>query len=304
MVAIAALSALKSSVACLAFVAATFSASLSLATPVASLPAPEAADLVPVASACAPSPILPTPPTNAPVPSLSLPSPRLTAETPSASFPAPLAALACTASETFSRTAASTWSCTSLVASARLSSTCDLILSVIGPHIWVMIAWFSGALATAGSSAASRASVSTCSSASELVTLTGRMLNSSDSMIAVPMVPPIWRKNVAELVATPMSRASADACAAMVRVCINWPSPRPITNMAIIKNHSGLSTLMKVRIPKPTAVVPVPVIGKIAYLPVRAISWPEPIEASIRPAIMGSVAKPDWVGVRPVTICR
>ena len=90
----------------------------------------------------------------------------------------------------------------------------------------------------------------------------------------------------------------------MVRVCISWPSPSPTTNIATIRYHSGLSMVMKARIRKPAAVVAVPEMGKIAYLPVRATICPLPIAASISPAIIGRVAKPDSVGLRPVTICR
>ena len=116
-------------------------------------------------------------------------------------------------------------------------------------------------------------------------------------MIAVPRVPPIWRKKVAELVATPMSLASTAAWTAMVRVCMSWPRPRPTTNIAIARNQNGLSIVMNVSNRKPVAVVAVPDFGKMEYLPVRAMICPEPIEASIRPAISGRVAKPDCVGV-------
>ncbi len=175
---------------------------------------------------------------------------------------------------------------------------------MIGVHIFAMIAAFAGSFATAGSRAASSAARVVFASVSEAVILVGRTLNSSESMIAVPRVPPIWRKKVLELVATPMSCGSAAAWTAMVRVCISWPRPAPITNIAIARYQYGLSGVMKVRIRKPPAVVAVPVIGKAAYLPVRATSWPVPTEASIRPNIIGRVAKPDWVGEKPSTICR
>ncbi len=77
--------------------------------------------------------------------------------------------------------------------------------------------------------------------------LAGITENRIDSSTAVPSVPPIWRKKVAELVATPMSFASTEPCDASVRDCMTEPSPRPMRNMPIIRNQSGLSIDMKVR---------------------------------------------------------
>ncbi len=54
-----------------------------------------------------------------------------------------------------------------------------------------MMALFSGALATEGVRAASRALVRVALSVSEFVTLVGITVNSSDSSTAVPSVPPI-----------------------------------------------------------------------------------------------------------------
>ena len=71
--------------------------------------------------------------------------------------------------------------------------------------------------------------------------------NRMDSSTAVPSVPPIWRKNVADDVATPMSRASTEPCDARVSDCMTEPRPRPMRNMPIIRNQSGLSIDMNVR---------------------------------------------------------
>ena len=49
----------------------------------------------------------------------------------------------------------------------------------------------------------------------------GIAVNSTDSSTAVPRVPPIWRKKVEELVATPMSRGATEDWEARVRDCIS-----------------------------------------------------------------------------------
>ncbi len=61
---------------------------------------------------------------------------------------------------------------------------------------------------------------------------------------------------------------------------------------------------MKVNTTNPLAMTSVADDGKIPYLPVREMIWPEPIDAISRPAMSGSVAKPELVGLRPNTICR
>ena len=49
--------------------------------------------------------------------------------------------------------------------------------------------------------------------------------NSTDKKIATPRVPPIWRKNVADDVATPMSRGGTDDCRISSSGCMQLPSP-------------------------------------------------------------------------------
>ena len=93
------------------------------------------------------------------------------------------------------------------------------------------------------------------------VMFVGMSVNRTDRSTAVPMVPPIWRKNVAALVATPMSRGETEFCAASVSVCMSCPSPRPMPNMPSIRNQRGLSAVRKVRSVKPIAVNAVPVTG-------------------------------------------
>ena len=72
-------------------------------------------------------------------------------------------------------------------------------------------------------------------------------MKSSDSSTAVPSVPPIWRKNVEALVATPMSRRPTEFWLAIVSVCISWPRPRPMRSMAPAMNQYESPTLMNVR---------------------------------------------------------
>ena len=61
--------------------------------------------------------------------------------------------------------------------------------------------------------------------------LPARVLNSTASEIAAPKVPPIERKNVTELVATPMSRGGRAFWTLITRVCIDRPRPAPMTAM-------------------------------------------------------------------------
>lgn len=110
-----------------------------------------------------------------------------------------------------------------------------------------MICLFSGAEATDGVSAASRALVSVGLSVRAVWMFVGNTVNSSDSSTAVPSVPPIWRKNVEALVATPMSRRPTEFWLAMVSVCMSWPRPRPMSSIAPAMNQYESPNLRKVR---------------------------------------------------------
>ncbi len=55
--------------------------------------------------------------------------------------------------------------------------------------------------------------------------------NSTASDRAAPNVPPIERKKVTELVATPMSFGGMAFCTLMTSVCIDSPSPTPMSTM-------------------------------------------------------------------------
>ena len=52
---------------------------------------------------------------------------------------------------------------------------------------------------------------------------------------------------------------------------------------------------------RPTVIASVPATGKNRYLPVRAMTWPEVMETSSRPAISGSRYTPEIVGEMPRT---
>ncbi|MEG8033776.1 hypothetical protein QP157_00210 [Sphingomonas sp. LR61] len=174
----------------------------------------------------------------------------------------PAATCCCTAAVTCFVTAASAASFACTAPSFRPSCTFFCTGSTIFVQIWSITPLFSDAFATEGVSAALRAlfrSVSFCIAA---VMFVGIRVNRTDSSTAVPMVPPICRKNVAALVATPMSRGDTEFCAARVSVCMSCPSPRPMPNMPSIRNQRGRSAVRNVRTVKPMAVNAVPVIGK------------------------------------------
>ncbi len=65
-----------------------------------------------------------------------------------------------------------------------------------------------------------------------------------------------------------------------------------------------VSYCRKVRAKKPRESSAVPRIGNMRYRPVRAMICPDPIEAIMRPRIIGSICRPLSVGVAPVTSCR
>ena len=59
--------------------------------------------------------------------------------------------------------------------------------------------------------------------------------------IAVPNVPPIERKKVADEVATPMSRGSTEFCIASTSTCMTRPIPAPRTTMYTAVCQYGVS---------------------------------------------------------------
>ena len=65
----------------------------------------------------------------------------------------------------------------------------------------------------------------TCANAETIAS--GSRVNSTERNTAVPRVPPIWRKNVADDVATPMSLGGTAFWIARTSVCMLNPRPRP-----------------------------------------------------------------------------
>jgi hypothetical protein len=88
-------------------------------------------------------------------------------------------------------------------------------------------------------------------------------LKSTDRKIAVPSVPPIDRKNVTELVATPISRGETAFCTAVIIGCMLRPRPRPIRTMIPITRHSGVSAPISANRPSASTISELPMIGKI-----------------------------------------
>ena len=66
--------------------------------------------------------------------------------------------------------------------------------------------------------------------------------NRIDRKTAVPSVPPIWRKNVADEVATPMSCGGTEFCTASTSGCMQKPRPMPNTAERTSVMPSGVST--------------------------------------------------------------
>ncbi len=90
--------------------------------------------------------------------------------------------------------------------------------------------WFAGLLITAGSRSADWNSGVGAIARNAAAILSGRPLKSTDRKIAVPSVPPICRKNVADEVATPMSCGGTAFWIARMSVCMFMPSPSPNRN--------------------------------------------------------------------------
>ena len=74
--------------------------------------------------------------------------------------------------------------------------------------------------------------------------LSGTVENRIDRKTAVPSVPPIWRVNVADDVATPISRGDTAFWTASVSGWKLKPSPSPNATMTMLVCHSGVSALM------------------------------------------------------------
>ena len=105
---------------------------------------------------------------------------------------------------------------------------------------WSTTAALAGSATTAGSCVAARNAGSLNASANRAAMRSPTVPNRIDRNTAVPSVPPICRKNVAELVATPMSVAGTAFCTASTMGCRLPPSPRPNSTMTMDVIHSGV----------------------------------------------------------------
>ena len=78
---------------------------------------------------------------------------------------------------------------------------------------------------------------------------------------AVPNEPPICRKNVTELVATPMSLRSTEFCTTVIRICIVQPRPAPRTYIDRPAYQYGEVAVSCDSISSATITVAAPMIG-------------------------------------------
>lgn len=129
------------------------------------------------------------------------------------------------------------------------------------------------------------------------------MLNSSERKIATPSVPPSWRKKVAELVATPISRGGTAFWTMIVSGCMHWPRPRPRNTIPPITHSRLVSAPTNDSATIDSPAMPEPMIGKIRMLPVREVICPVTMPALIMPSTIGSIIRPALVGEAPWTIC-
>ena len=80
---------------------------------------------------------------------------------------------------------------------------------------------------------------------------------------AVPNEPPICRKNVTELVATPMSLRSTEFCTTVISTCMVKPRPAPRTYIDRPANQYGELEVSCDSITSATITMEAPRIGKI-----------------------------------------
>ena len=128
--------------------------------------------------------------------------------------------------------------------------------------------------------------------------------NRTDRNTAVPSVPPIWRKNSDDDVATPMSRTCTAFCTASTSGCMVKPSPSPNSTETEKTNGSVVPDSRRREQQRAGAMRMVPTTGNILYRPVREVVWPAMIEPAMMPSVKGMSVRPASVGVWPLTICR
>ena len=137
---------------------------------------------------------------------------------------------------------------------------------------WSTTAALAGSASTSGSWMAARNAGSANASANRAAIRSPTVPNRIDRNTAVPSVPPICRKKVAELVATPMSVAGTAFCTARTIGCRFPPRPRPNTTITTDVCHSGVVAVIWAKRTSATTSRAVPTTGKTLYRPVREIS--------------------------------
>lgn len=141
----------------------------------------------------------------------------------------------------------------------RADESCTMLAAPAG----FRAIWFAGFARTAGSATAAwKEALGTIRRKAEAIS-PPTVENRIDRKIATPSVPPIWRKKVADAVATPMSRAGTAFCTATTRVCMHCPSPRPNTTIRTAISQYGVSKCSrKWKSTSPAVIRPSPTTGK------------------------------------------
>ncbi len=118
-----------------------------------------------------------------------------------------------------------------------------------------------------------------------------------------PNDPPMERKKVEALLATPRSFCSTLFCAISIVVCMRPPMPRPRTAMNRPVSQRVVLTSCIESSHMASAISAPPAIGKILYLPVFVIACPTKSETTMAAAIIGSSRRPELVAEAPWTVC-
>ncbi len=121
---------------------------------------------------------------------------------------------------------------------------------------------FAGSASTAGSRSRAWNAGSVAAARNASPTRWATVENSSDRNTAVPTVPPICRKNVADAVATPMSRGGIAFCTASTRGCMMPPSPQPVSTMISATCQYGVSMPIRESNPIPMIIRDTPSTGQ------------------------------------------
>ena len=115
--------------------------------------------------------------------------------------------------------------------------------------------------------------------------------------MASPTEPPIWRKKVRLLVATPSFENGTAFWTMIVNTDRVGPIPRPAMNIHRNRNGYSVSARSCVMSVMPTAIDARPAMTIALYLPVLDTRAPATIEEPIRPMSIGKMRYPDAVAV-------